>query len=469
MDPGGTLRYESRPVLESVVTYGQETHIPNHDICRLSYYLKCCVVGCGIELPTSVLSSLLLPPQILMPLCPTSQHQRQQGDGMAPETDTLAPGGGLVSSCLLDYERAHLLPESWQTVIRRLAFNVFSYEKMMNSAIILDDQHLLLPSGTLNTFFEIKTASTYFTVHNYFTDITSGKQVEVHKVMLCTTGWIEEYFVRPFIRDYEDNVLLMMTTMQLLNSSPLGRSSSSPPSAQPASARPVNPPIIPSSAIHATGSIENFLAFPDNVSSSGGLAASQRGPVPAISGRLPSLSSLFNLGSWPLPVAAAAAAAGRGERSSSASFAGAAVSNRIERGDTVSMSIPQVRSSIEQFVSLLSQYIDAAQPQRQHQHQHQHRQEGQDRLFQGYRHQVGAGVAQGRDQNDRMDILPPDAVHIQPMNEQRDALVPDIPRAVAVIIPNDDEIDNSEVKAEADDEDDDDDDGDDFNDEEFGL
>ena len=450
MDPGGTLRYEGRPVLESVLTYGQETHIPDHDICRLSYYLKCCVVGCGIEFPASLLSSLLLPTQILTPLFPTSQYQRLLGDGMIPETDTLVPGGGLVSSCLLDYERAHLLPESWQTVIRRLAFNVFSYDKMMNSAIILDDQHLLLPPGTLNTFFEIKTASMYFTVHNHFTDITSGKQVEVRKVMLCTTGWIQEYFVRPFLRDYEDSVLRMMMTMQLMNSSPVQRSpssQSSSSSAQPASARP---------------SSANFLPFPDNVSSSGGLDARQRGPVPAISGGLPSLSSLFNLGSRLLPVAAAGAA-GRGERSSSANIAAAAISNRIERGDTLSMSIPQLRSSVEQFVSLLSQYIDAAQPQQLH--QRQHRQEGQDRLFQDHHHQVYAGVAPGRDQNDLMDILPPDAVHIQPMNEQRDALVPDEPRAVAVIISDDDEIDYPEVNAEGHDEDD----GDGFDDEEFGL
>mmetsp|Transcript_43040 Transcript_43040/g.104121 ORF Transcript_43040/g.104121 Transcript_43040/m.104121 type:complete len:464 (-) Transcript_43040:4874-6265(-) len=463
MDPDGTLRYENRPVLESVVAYGQETHIPDHDICRLSYYLKCCVVGCGIELPTSVLSSLLLPAQILLPLFPVPQHQRQQGDETLPETDTSPPSGGLVSSCLLDYERAHLLPESWQTVIRRLAFNVFSYDKMMNSAIILDDQHVLLPLGTLNTFFEIKTASTYFTVHNYFTDITSGKQVQVHKVMLCTTGWIQEYFVRPFIRDYQDSVLLMMTTTQLMNSSPLDRSSStqsSSASAQPVSSRPVIPPMMPSigsSAISATGSVENFFAFPHNVASSGGLATSQQGPVAAISGGLPSLSSLFNLDSRPPPVAAAAAAA-------------AAASNSRQRDDTtsVSISIPQVRSSIEQFVSLLSQYIGSVppQPQQHQQHHHRHHQEAQDRHLQDLHHQVDAGVVPGRDQNDRMIILPPEAVHIQPLNEQRDAFVPDVPMAAAVIIPDDDEIDD--VEAESDDEDDDHDD-DDVDDEDFEL
>ena len=115
---GGTLRYDHNPVLQSVLAFGSETQVPDHDICRLSYYVKCCVVGCGIRMP-------------------------------------------LADDTLLDYMTAHTLPLHMQELLKRMAFQELCLDRLLNSALIVDEQHLLLPFGTLNTFFEFKTASNF--------------------------------------------------------------------------------------------------------------------------------------------------------------------------------------------------------------------------------------------------------------------------------------------------------------------
>ncbi|KAG7348377.1 hypothetical protein IV203_017082 [Nitzschia inconspicua] len=159
----GTLRYEAVPQLQSVFAYGSETHVPDHDICRLSYYVKCCVVGCGIRMP-------------------------------------------LADDALLEYMTAHTLPVHLQELIKRMAFQELSLDKLLNSALILDENHTLLPLGTLNTFYEFKTASTYFTINSL--TVGSGRQECVHKVMLCTFKWLQEYYINPFYREQQANPLI---------------------------------------------------------------------------------------------------------------------------------------------------------------------------------------------------------------------------------------------------------------------
>lgn len=156
------IRYEEAPVLQSVLAYGSETLVPTNDICRLSYYLKCCVVGCGINIP--------------------------------------------MEGVLLDYMNAHNIPLHLQEKIVRSAFEALSLENLINRAFILDDQHILLPQGTLNTFFEFKTASTYFSINSFTID--TGQQMHVHKVMLCTLKWMREYYIDPFIRYQQGNPLV---------------------------------------------------------------------------------------------------------------------------------------------------------------------------------------------------------------------------------------------------------------------
>jgi hypothetical protein len=111
----------------------------------------------------------------------------------------------LADDALLDYMTAHTLPSHLQDLIKRMAFQELSLETVLNSALIVDDQHILLPYGTLNTFYEFKTASTYFTINSL--SVRSGRQECVHKVMLCTFKWLQEYYIDPFFREQQSDPL----------------------------------------------------------------------------------------------------------------------------------------------------------------------------------------------------------------------------------------------------------------------
>eukprot|EP00980_Cylindrotheca_fusiformis_P021526 scaffold8369_cov121-Cylindrotheca_fusiformis.AAC.7 len=150
---------EQLPQMGSVLSFGTETLVPDHDICRLSYYLKCCILGCGIALP--------------------------------------------INPQLVDYVHAHLLPTEFQRSIVEIAFRDLNLALLMNRVFILDEHNLLLPRGSLNTFLAFKTASSVF-------DITTLTQVanqslQTHKVMLCASKWLKDYFLGPFFRYHYDN------------------------------------------------------------------------------------------------------------------------------------------------------------------------------------------------------------------------------------------------------------------------
>ena len=64
----------------------------------------------------------------------------------------------------------------------------------------MDEEHALLPAGTLNTFLEVKTLSDSITSWPLFDSSERTNQVSVSKVMFCDSRWIKEYFVDPFLR-----------------------------------------------------------------------------------------------------------------------------------------------------------------------------------------------------------------------------------------------------------------------------
>eukprot|EP00538_Stauroneis_constricta_P006281 CAMPEP_0119552140 /NCGR_PEP_ID=MMETSP1352-20130426/5219_1 /TAXON_ID=265584 /ORGANISM="Stauroneis constricta, Strain CCMP1120" /LENGTH=770 /DNA_ID=CAMNT_0007598323 /DNA_START=316 /DNA_END=2628 /DNA_ORIENTATION=+ len=180
--PGSSsIRIEEPPVLSSVFAYGSETQVPNHDICRLSYYLKCCTMGCGML--------HFLPPAL----------SAAASDGDRSSTST-------ASSPLIEYQNAHRLPVEQQQMIIKIAFQDFPLVTLLNRVIILDDQHLLLPQGTLNTFYEFGTAAGYFTIYPY--TATASTRYDLVKVMLCTTRWIQEYYLNPFLRYVHGELLI---------------------------------------------------------------------------------------------------------------------------------------------------------------------------------------------------------------------------------------------------------------------
>ena len=173
------------PLVHSVLAYGSETLVPDHDVCRLAYYLKCCIVGCGINLD--------------------------------------------VDHRLVEYQGAHRLPSHLQQRIVQLAFHELRLESLINRAFILDDAHLLLPHGTLNTFYEFKTASSLFSVLNQASTIIAGQQIRVHKVMLCTLKWMKEYYIDPFLEYQKGNSLVEVRAIRMSSESLLPASTTLPP------------------------------------------------------------------------------------------------------------------------------------------------------------------------------------------------------------------------------------------------
>jgi hypothetical protein len=129
------------PEIGKVSTYGTATSVPDYDVCRLSFYLKCCQMGCGIEsnIPTEI----------------------------------------------LDYSNAQCLPREIQYYILKLSLEL-NPERLLNCAYFVDDQNRLLPPNVSNTFYEIETASRFFNVQR------QGSQAR--KVMICTTNWLNQIY-----------------------------------------------------------------------------------------------------------------------------------------------------------------------------------------------------------------------------------------------------------------------------------
>jgi hypothetical protein len=141
---------ERPPVIRRALRYGTATTIPDFDVSRLVFYLKCCIIGCGMD---------------------TNINLR-----------------------LLDYSNAHQFPGQLQYLILQLVLKKFSLERLINRAIFLDDHHKLLPSDISNAFFAIESASNYFDIEPQ-SPLAEGT-VQVRKVMVCTTQWINEIYIQ---------------------------------------------------------------------------------------------------------------------------------------------------------------------------------------------------------------------------------------------------------------------------------
>jgi hypothetical protein len=96
---------------------------------------------------------------------------------------------------------AHLLPIQLQQSIIQLAFTELHLELLFNRVFILDEQNVLLRPGTMNAFFEFKTASNYFAIMNL--GIIEDQRTHTHHVMLCSINWLREYYLDPFFRYQE--------------------------------------------------------------------------------------------------------------------------------------------------------------------------------------------------------------------------------------------------------------------------
>jgi hypothetical protein len=151
-----SLLAASNDILDGGVSaYGSATHVPNHDVGRLSYYLKCCVFGCGIHVN--------LPIEFM------------------------------------DYSNVHHFPYILQQAIVRLAFEEFRLDRLLNRMIFVDDESKFLPRHTSNIFYKVYTAfdmmpmiRPHLLLNQHLPDGGS--------VMICTSDWLNEFYTLPFLR-----------------------------------------------------------------------------------------------------------------------------------------------------------------------------------------------------------------------------------------------------------------------------
>lgn len=139
-----SIEQEESPEAIKFSTYGATASIPDYDVCRLSFYLKCCQIGCGVE--------------------------------------------STVPTEILDYSNAHRLPREAQFYILMLSLQEFDPVRLLNRAYFLDDQNRLLPPNVSNRFYETETASQFFNVPV----LRQGGQAR--RVMICTTDWLNQMY-----------------------------------------------------------------------------------------------------------------------------------------------------------------------------------------------------------------------------------------------------------------------------------
>ena len=189
--------------------------LPTTDIGKLSYYLKCCILGCGMP-------------------CTSSQ----------------------LSFELFDYEHAHARlsmndQEQLYTLVH-LGGDYSLYERVLNHYIIVDTHNILLPRNASNVFINIPreerrltTTHTHTTKSHSTTSISSlleniassssssasssfsvSRLQPVHRqrrggerfkagsqVMLCTKEWIQDYYMKPLTRYFQQR-LQRLTLLQ---------------------------------------------------------------------------------------------------------------------------------------------------------------------------------------------------------------------------------------------------------------
>jgi hypothetical protein len=162
----------SRPFIAE--PFGSTTAVPSHPLCRLSFYLKCCSVGCGLGLDVDV------------------------------DVD--------VAKQLTDYPNAHALPIHLQNSIILLALDVFDPRTLIGHSVFVDDKYRLLPRHRENAFFKLNQLPGGFQLDknsksNLLLQYPGAHHHHHHqeqqrpsrKVMLCTTRWLHEFYTAPLL------------------------------------------------------------------------------------------------------------------------------------------------------------------------------------------------------------------------------------------------------------------------------
>jgi Zinc finger, ZZ type len=133
---------------------GKNVSVPNRDVNKLSYYLRCGTVSCGVD---------------------------------------------IIVDELLDFQNVHKLAVERQDAIFKLAFDTFDLETLANKTIFLDDDNTILPANTNNEFYELQRCQTFMTVQESV--LIAGQQKQLHKIMICNKAWLTKFYLEPLQRN----------------------------------------------------------------------------------------------------------------------------------------------------------------------------------------------------------------------------------------------------------------------------
>ena len=135
---------------------GETCHVPNRDVCKLSYYLRCATVTCGLD---------------------------------------------IIVDDLLDFKNAHLLPSAKQDAIFKFAYDDFDRQTMTNVTIFEDFDRDYLKDGRNNEFYELSQVQSLLAVQEEA--IIGGKHTQVRKIMVFDRKWIEKNYEGPIRRNMD--------------------------------------------------------------------------------------------------------------------------------------------------------------------------------------------------------------------------------------------------------------------------
>lgn len=131
---------------------GTSCAVPNNDVAKVSYYLHCVTVGCGLD---------------------------------------------IIVDDLVDYENVHKLSQARQDSIFEVAYS-YSPKEMVGKTIFSDSDQSFT-SEKSNVFLKITECTSVVAVTSSI--VLGGKETEIKKVMLYTDSWLASYWAEPMKRN----------------------------------------------------------------------------------------------------------------------------------------------------------------------------------------------------------------------------------------------------------------------------
>ena len=138
--------------------FGSVTQVPADHLSRLSFYLKCCTVGCGLPIP---------------------RHFDRR---------------------LLDYQNAHDLSPSLQCELIYHSLDTYNPQVLVDAKyILIDDQHKHIPKTAEHAFFRVDAIASEMSSSDANDDdnIISSFEYSSRKVMICTSRFLHEIYQKP--------------------------------------------------------------------------------------------------------------------------------------------------------------------------------------------------------------------------------------------------------------------------------